>query len=465
MKTDTKTNDPDNPRSAARTAAATAGAAAAVGATSYVISQMGDTPAPDTDIIDIDNVITTPDDNPQPADDTAAAADTAATAQSAAQEAAAAAQAADTAHNFSDWGEEYLADTPAEPDTAQPDPAQNDTADAEPATPAEPDPEQNILAQTETTTHTAQADQTPQDSTMTPNNNNPEQNILADADTEPAPEQNILADADAATPFSGQYAEDLAAVSPQPFDDYDSLMADLGIQGDDDLLTIDQDDTLAQADTDPAPQAIPMDDITSGYQAADPAADLATATINIDLDPQPLDTPEVPLTDITIDTDADNLMAAVEAQVGDIVSNLADEGLVASTQGTFHQEIDETDTLAEGLIQFDEIHTATGPDGHEMTVATAHYSDDGMPVMMADTTGDGRFDSYVDAAGNILGTVNANLTTDDAQVQIYGDDDYIAGTQFDVDTDLEHLTAMTNTDLDADFNPAADIIDTSTDMV
>jgi len=422
-----------------KTAAGVAGAGVAVGATTFAVSSMGDEGGAD-DIVEIDGIVETTDAVTE-ASVSATGTDTAA---AAATVAAAAAEAEVDSH-FQDWGEDYLA-----------------SDDNQPA------PEDNDLAYAEGEGH--------------------DYDDIA-VEHEPAPEDNLMADADGAnvlpeievTPWSGTDEDDLAATdatpedndmaAADPTDDYDNLMADLGIQGDDDLMTLgDEEPELAAAEpaaaqpADAEPEAIPMGNVGTGFQAA-AADDLAAATINVDLDAQPLDIPASPVADIQIDTDADNLMASVEADVDNLIGGLADEGLVASTQGTLHQEIDETDTLSEGLIQFDEMHTMTGANGQEMTVATAHYSDDGMPVMVADTTGDGSFDSYVDAAGNILGSVNSHLTTDDAQVQIYGDDDYIAGAQFDVDSDLEHLTAMTNTEFDTDFDPTADLIDTASDMV
>lgn len=96
-------------------------------------------------------------------------------------------------------------------------------------------------------------------------------------------------------------------------------------------------------------------------------------------------------------------------------------------------QIDANDIDAPDLLAVQKFETAYGPDGQEMNIAVA-TTPDGGEYLLADTDGDGVYESLFDTNGNFLVSVEANITHSDLEVSMQNGGGYLAFNEFDNST-------------------------------
>jgi len=422
MKTDEKTNEK---KSGFSKVAGSAGAAAVVGATSVAIGMMGDDGA--EDVVEVDTIDTSADEIADISD--AAAAEEAAAAQ---QEAESAPEAAAAPHHTASH------------------------------TTSAPSPEQP--AETETAASAEGADAVVVDDTFG-------DDVPVVEETEVEVEANEMAEAEDAN-IHDDAQVDLAANEPVAIPDDDEPMADdIAAEASADM---EADAAVELAAAEPADLGL---DMSVDLAAAEPAemGDLDLEPIDIPLDAQDDFSKAIPMNDMDLDdvvsTNAVNDMAASAATdsfgdmviepIQDFVNNLINP--TEEAEGTFTAQIDQPEIDSSGLIQYDKMYDVTDANGNVLHAAEFHYSDDGFPSIMADTTGDGVYDSIIDAAGNILGAAPANMEVADAMMQLNQDSDYMTldtDADFTASVDPSYLDNITDTGADL----GVDMVDTGIDM-
>ena len=425
-----QTKKPEEAKNYAGKVAGAAGAAAVVGATAVAFGMMGDGDV--EDVVEIDAVDATDD-----AVSAAAAAEEQVQAAQAQTEETAAAPEAEAAQ------EEVAAASgsaarPASSEQASA-PETSDSAEAPHVFEDEIPVVETNETEVESNDFADAAGTSAEDLAAVDMNNDAEVDMAA---TEP-----INLDSDEPVDLAADEPLDLASVEVEAVETDAPLDMEVPVDAQDDMAAIDMNDV--SIDT------VNLEDETIG-------------SANLDINMDDIETVQIETPNFDREAAAGDMAMADTGSFADtIIDGVQDfvKGIVnpeALDNPTFVQQVDQPELDSSGLIQFDNTFQITGADGNVINAAEFHYSDDGFPSIMADTTGDGTYDSIVDMAGNILGAAPANMEVADAMMQLNGDADYMnfdAGAM-DAASDLSYMDNITDTGSDL----GVDLVDSGIDM-
>lgn len=93
-------------------------------------------------------------------------------------------------------------------------------------------------------------------------------------------------------------------------------------------------------------------------------------------------------------------------------------------------QIDNNDIDAPDMLSVEKLEVAYGTDGQEMNIAVTSTPDGG-EYLLADTDGDGIYESLLDTDGNFLASIGANITHSDLEVSMQNGGGYLALNEFD----------------------------------
>ena len=427
-----QTKKPEEAKSNSGKVAGMAGAAAVVGATAVAFGMMGDGDA--EELVEIENVDATDD----AASATAAAEEQVQAAQAQAEEATAEAapEAADAQEEVAAASSHTTTHASSEQASA---PGASDSAEAPHVFEEEIPVVETNESEAEANDFADAADTTTEDLAAA--------DVNTDAEVDMAATEPINLDSDEPVDLAADEPLDMASVEVEDVEADAPLDMEVPLDAQEDMASIDMNDV--SIDT------VNLEDATIG-----------SADLDINMD----DIESVQLETPNFDRDAaagDMAMADTGSFADAIIDGVQDfvKGIVNPEpldNPTFVEQVDQPELDSSGLIQFDNTFQITGADGNVINAAEFHYSDDGFPSIMADTTGDGTYDSIVDMAGNVLGAAPANMEVADALMQLNGDADYMnfdAG-GLDAASDLSYMDNITDTGSDL----GVDLVDSGIDM-
>lgn len=124
-------------------------------------------------------------------------------------------------------------------------------------------------------------------------------------------------------------------------------------------------------------------------------------------------------------TTSNHTAASTETGTDDVDPNQIAQEIISGEQ------IDPNDIDAPEVLNFADVGTIYGADGHEYAAAVI-TDDAGNQMVVVDVDNDNEFDVVVDNEGNYVGDMPGHITVSDAELALNSDEGYIAPTDGDV---------------------------------